>query len=98
MSINSTMAYYDIYSYGEDDDYGFPTLSSLPIGKTKMSISVASQSIQDSIAYSGTSYIGLTHDTLDDSCVLDYKGEKLKVQYVNNHGRLNQVFLERMHL
>lgn len=96
MSINSKMAYYDVYSYGKNDSYGQPSLSELPVGKTKMSVSVANQSVKDSIAYSGTSYVGLTHDTLDDTCVLDYEGEMLKVQYVNPHGKLSQVYLEKM--
>lgn len=90
------MRLYDVYAYGEEDEYGQAQLSKLPIGKAKVAINIASQSVKDSIAYSGTQYIGLTNDTLDDTCVIDYEGKRLKVLYCNPHGRLKQLYLGDM--
>lgn len=94
--INTHMRFYDYFIYGEKSASGFPTLSSRSKGRIKIAIEVASQSIKDSIAYSGCSYVGFTRDDIDDTYVIQYKDEKLKVQYINPRGRLKQVFLERM--
>jgi len=92
--INANMRRYPLYVYGDNDEYGQAQLSDFPIGETKIAIEVASQSIKDSIAYNGTSYVGLTHDELDETCVIDYGDKMLKVLYANNHGRLHTVYLE----
>lgn len=94
--INADMRLYDYFLYEGKDSYGSPVLSEAPKGSIKMTINTTSQSIQDNINYSGASYIGLTHSLLDDSYVIQYGAEKLKVLYVNPKGRLNQVFLSKI--
>jgi hypothetical protein len=95
--INSTMRLYDYYTFGDDDGYGMPALSTEPKGKIKMSISITSQSIQDNILYKDCSYVGLTHDAaIDDSYIIQYGEEKLKVLYINPEGRYKIVFLKGM--
>lgn len=95
--INANMREYDYCLYGENDAYGVPSLTECTNEKLKMAIEIASQSIQDSILYSGCSYVGLTHDSaVNDKMVVMYGDEKLKIQYVNPRGRYIQVFMERM--
>lgn len=91
--INSNMRVYDYFTYGEADAYGQPQLSPFPEGQIKMSINITSQSVQDNINYKDSQYIGLTHSSIDDSYVIQYGDERLKVLYVNPHGRLKQVFM-----
>ena len=92
--INVKMAIYKYYKYSDKpNSYGQITLSNQPSGEVKMAIFTTSQSIQDNINYKNANYIGLTHSLLDDKTVIDYKGKKLKVLYINSEGRLNQVFL-----
>ena len=91
------MRFYDYFTYGENDAYGQPQLSAEPIGKVKMAINITNQSIQDNINYSGANYIGVTASALlDDSCVILYGNQKLKVLYVNPKGRLKQVFMAQI--
>ena len=62
-----------------------------------MAINILSQSVQDNVLYSGAQYIGLTYDkSITDKMVILYGTEKLKVQYVNLLGRMNQVFMARV--
>ena len=91
--INSNMRVYNYFTYGDADGYGQPQLSDIPIGQIKMSINVTSQTIQDNINYKDSQYIGLTHANVDDAYVIEYGNERLKVLYVNPHGRLKQVFM-----
>lgn len=95
--INTDMNLYDYFTFGDDDGYGQPALSTEPKGQIKMSINISSQSIQDNILYKDCSYVGLTHDAnVDDTYVIKYGEGKLKVLYVNPKGRLKQVFLKEM--
>lgn len=91
--INPEMRQYAYYRYGDENGYGQSTLSEKPLGKVKMTINIASQTIQDNILYKDAEYVGLTHARVDDSFVIDYQGKRLKVLYVNPKGRLNQVFM-----
>ena len=91
--INANMRLYDYYTYSGNDGYGMPQLSSVPIGQIKMAINITSQSIQDNINYQSANYLGLTYASIDDTYVIQYGDEKLKVLYVNNMGRLKQVFM-----
>ena len=62
-----------------------------------MAINISSQSIQDNILFKDCTYIGLTSDAnVNDSYVIKYGKEQLKVLYVNPKGRLKQVFLKEM--
>ncbi len=40
--------------------------------------------------------MGLTLDKVDDTYIIHYGKEKLKVININPFGRLNQVFMKRM--
>jgi hypothetical protein len=94
--ITTDMRFYDYFTFGSEDEYGQETLSTEPVGKVKMAINITSQSVQDNINYKNSQYIGLTHAKVDDTYVIQYGEERLKVLYVNPLGRYNQVFLTRM--
>lgn len=94
--INANMRWYDFFTFGEDDDYGQPVLSAESQGSIKMSIDITTQGIQDNINYSGAQYIGLTHADINDSYVIEYGNQKLKVLYVQPKGRFKQVFMADM--
>lgn len=91
--ISADMREYDYLRYGDEDGYGQPVLNETVAGKVKMAINLTSQSIQDNINYKDCQYMGLTHATVDDTYVILYGKERLKVLYINPHGRLNQVFM-----
>lgn len=86
---------YTFSTFGELDEYGQPQLSDIQ-GTIKMAIYTSSQSIQDNIRYKDATYIGLTHAKVDDTYVIDYGEERLKVLYVNNQGRYKQVFMKNL--
>lgn len=95
--INANMRLYDYYTYGAKDSYGQPTLSKEVQGSIKMSIHISSQEIQGNINYRDCSYVGLTSDkTINDSFVIKYGEEKLKVLYVNPQGKFIQVYLKKI--
>lgn len=94
--INNDMRLYDYHLLGDADSYGQPVCSEEVIGQIKMAINIASQTIRDSVAYSGTELVGLTHDNVTDKYIIVYENNKYKVLYVNPKGRLKQVFLTRM--
>ena len=94
--ISRDMRLYDYYTYGANNAYGQPQLSAEPQGQVKLSIYITSQTVQDNINYSGANYIGLTTALLDDSYVIQYGNEKLKVLYVNPAGKYKQVFLAKV--
>ena len=95
--INNDMRTCDYYTYGSADKYGQPQLSETPQGSIKIAINITSQAIQDNILYEDCSYIGLTLDSaVNDTFVIRYGNEKLKVLYVNPKGRYKQVFLKRI--
>ena len=94
--INTSMRYYDYFTYGEKDAYGQVQLSESAQGTIKMSINILSQSTQDHIKYKDCSYVGITHFNIDDSYVIQYGNERLKVLYVNPQGRFKQVFMREI--
>lgn len=98
--INADMREYNYFTYGEPDEYGQTTLikgeDGEPViqGTIKIAINTTSQAIQDTIQYKGATYLGLTRDAkVNDTYVIEYKEERLKVLYVTPNGRLKQVFL-----
>lgn len=91
--INADMCLYNYFTLGTQDEYGQQTISNEPVGTVKMVINISSQSVQDNINYTGATYVGLTHAKVDDTFVIEYGEERLKVLYVNSKGRLNQVFM-----
>lgn len=94
--INTDMRLYDYFTFGDSNGYGQQQLSSEPIGQIKMAIYITSQSVQDNILYKDSTYMGLTMAPIDDSYVIKYGNERLKVLYVNPQGRYTQVFLKEM--
>ena len=93
--INANMRLYDYFTLGSLDEYGQPSLSEKQ-GSIKMAINISSQNVQENINYKDCSYVGLTHANINDSYVIQYGDEKLKVLYVNPKGRLKQVFMKEM--
>ena len=91
--INADMRLYNYFTLGTKDEYGQQTTNDEVAGQIKMAINVSSQSVQNNINYSGATYIGLTHAKVDDTYVIEYGNERLKVLYVNDKGRLKQVFM-----
>lgn len=95
--INTNMRTYNFYTFGDKNNYGQPQLSKDIKGTVKISITTSSLSIQDNINYKDASYIGLTQDSnINDSYVIAFGDEKLKVLYVNPTGRFKQVFLKEI--
>lgn len=94
--ITANMRLYDYYTIGAVNEYGqqkIPTKDDVPVGQIKMNINITSQSIQDNINYKNCNYIGLTRANVDDTYIIKYGNELLKVLYVNPIGRMNQVYL-----
>lgn len=91
--INTDMRLYNFFTFGDNNKYGQPQLSKEPKGQVKMAINITSQGVQDNILYKNSQYVGLTHSKIDDTYVIDYNGQKLKVLYVNPKGRYYQVFM-----
>ena len=87
------MRNYTYQKYGEQDEYGQPTLGKG--GTISMAISVISNQISDNVLYRDAQYIGLTkNEALDDKCIINYGSDKLKVLYVLP-GRFKQVYMAR---
>ena len=93
--INADMRLYNYFTLGAEDEYGQLVQSTKPVGQIKMAINLSSQSVQDNINYTGANYIGLTHAKVDDTYIIEYGEERLKVLYVTDKGRLKQVFMAR---
>ena len=102
--ITAQMREYNFFLYsGTEDAYGQRTLikdaDGEPIGQgtVKLAINNTSTTIQDNIRYKDATYVGLTHDVrVDDSFVIQYEDERLKVLYVNPNGRYRQVFMSNI--
>ena len=85
---------YTFTTLGELDEYGYPTISAEPKGTIKIAIYTANQAITNNANYSEATYIGLTEDTeVNDTYIINYGKEQLKVLYTNTQGRYKQVFL-----
>lgn len=93
--INTAMRTYNYSTLGKEDAYGQQTNSGEVVGTIKMAISISSQAVQDNINFQNCNYVGLTMAELDDSYVIHYGSEKLKVLYVNREGRFNLAYLQK---
>lgn len=94
--INTDMRVYDFFTLGLEDEYGqrsMPSEDAVPSGTVKMAINLTNQLIQDNINYQNANYVGLTHANVDDTYIIQYGEERLKVLYVNPKGRLKQVYM-----
>lgn len=94
--INAQMKSYSYFTLGADNGYGQPTVSEEPKGTVKMAVNISTQAIQDNINYKNCSYIGLTKDDVDDTYIIQFGKERLKVLYINPLGRYKQVFLAEL--
>lgn len=94
--ITLDMRLYNYFTFGAKDKYGQPQLSDEVQGTIKMAINTSGQSVQDNINYKDATYIGLTLGDINDTYVIDYNGEKLKVLYVHPRGRYKQVFMKNI--
>lgn len=94
--ISTDFRKYNYFLYLEKDEYAQPQMSKESQGQIKMAIYITSQAIQDNINYQSANYVGLTQAAIDDTYVIQYGEEKLKVLYVNPQGRLKQVFLAKI--
>lgn len=88
---------YNYFTFGGKNAYGQPQLSEQPQGTIKIAIYTVSQSLQENILYKDCSFVGLTTDgEVNDTYVIEYGKERLKVSYIQPKGRFKQVFLQRM--
>lgn len=97
--INPNMKLYSYFTLGEANSYGqaqIPDRDAEPVGQVKMAICTLSQSAADNVRYKDASYIGLTHAPIDDTYIIQYGSERLKVLYIETAGRYKQVFLGAM--
>jgi hypothetical protein len=95
--INATMRSYDYFTFGGKDEYGQEILSPEAQGRVRLAIYTLSTTIGTNINYKDATYIALTHNkSINDSYVIQYGEEKLKVLYTIPLGRYNQVFLAEM--
>ena len=91
------MKLYNYSTFGARNNYGEQTLSTEPIGAVKMAINSSNITTGDNIKYKDATYIGLTLDkAINDTFVIHYGEEKLKVLYVIPVGRYIQVFLKEI--
>jgi hypothetical protein len=97
--IKSDMRLYNYFTIGDKNEYGqatIPDTNGTPEGQVKMAIYISSQNVQDNINYRDCNYIGLTKAAIDDSYIIKYGKEDLKVLYINPKGTYKQVFLKGM--
>lgn len=92
--INADMRLQSYSLIGALDEYGQESFNNAVAGSIKIAIYETSKSVQDDIRYKDATYIGLTHELINDSYVINYGSEKLKVLYVYPKGRLKQVFMK----
>lgn len=90
------MRLYNYSTIGSIDEYGQEVIDNEVKGQVKMAINLTSQTVQDNINYKDAQYIGLTHAAINDTYIIHFGDERLKVLYVNPFGRYKQVFLQEI--
>ena len=99
MIINK-MREYDYWLVAVNDEYGqevMPTEEAEAAGKVKLSIYPTSTGTQDNILYSNCAYVALTYDAeIDDTYIIQYGKERLKVMYIQPQGRMKQAFMRKV--
>ena len=90
------MRLYNYSTIGSIDEYGQEVIDNEVKGQVKMAINLTSQTVQDNINYKDAQYIGLTHAAINDTYIIHFGDERLKVLYVNPIGRYKQVFLQEI--
>lgn len=98
--INSNMRNYDYWKITLNEEYQqevIPAAETPTAGKVKLSIYPTSTGTQDNILYSNCAYIGLTFDAdIDETYIIQYEKERLKVKYKQPYGRYKQVYLQKV--
>lgn len=98
--INADFRNYNYFTLGDSNAYGqsqIPSKDATPTGFLKMAIYTTSQATQDNIRYKDAAYIGLTQDAnVDDTYIIEFEDERLKVLYVQPRGRYKQVFMKNL--
>ncbi len=96
--INTDMRLYNYFTLGPVvmGQPQIPSKDAVPEGQIKMAINISTQSVQDNVNYKDAQYVGLTHANVDDTYIIQYGEERLKVLYINPKGRMKQVFLKRI--
>ena len=94
--INADFRSYDYYTYTDNSGYGQPQLSKEATGSIKIAINSITTSTADNVRYKDANYLGLTHQSINERCVIQYGEEKLKVLYIVPKGRLKQVFMKNI--
>ena len=98
--IYSKMRPYDYWKISVNEEYGqevLPAETAAADGQVKLSIYPTSAGTQDNILYADCSYVGFTFDAeVSDKYVIAYEKERLKVMYIQQAGRMRQVFLKRV--
>lgn len=94
--INTAMRTYRYYTYGLENEYGQQNTFSKPAGFIKMAIYLTAQNTQSNPLYESATFVGLTFADIDETFVIEYGKDKLKVLYVNPLGRYKQVYLTRV--
>ena len=97
--IITDMRDYDYYLFEDNDGYGQPRLSKEAKGKVKLAIYTSSQNVANNILYCDAQYVGVAwkHTEVNDTFVIQYGQERLKVLYVNPaRGAYKTVYLQRM--
>ena len=54
-----------------------------------LTVSATQKDDKNNINYKDCRYVGLTHANVDDTYIIEYGNERLKVLYVNPKGRYN---------
>jgi hypothetical protein len=91
------MKEYEYFTIGSKDEYGQAAMTEDTQGTIRLSINTLSTTVGNNINYKDATYIALTRNkNIDDSYVIKYGEERLKVLYIIPDGRYVQVFLAEM--
>lgn len=93
--INADMRSYDYYTFDTENAYAQLQLSPKK-GAVKMAINSINTSTADNIRFKDATYLGLTLAVVNDTYVIQYGEERLKVLYVVPKGRYKQVFMKNI--
>lgn len=95
--ISNAMSDYTYSTLGFKDEYGQEIETPEAQGTIKLAIYSLTNTIGANIKYKDATYLALTHNkAINDSYVINYGDEKLKVLYTIPSGRYTQVFLAEM--
>ena len=95
--INANLRDYNYFTFGAKNEYGQAELTEEVQGTINAAIYTLSTTIGNTVKYKDATYILLTKDnSINDTFVIQYGEEKLKVLYIIPSGRFTQAFLSEM--